>query len=226
MIERMIDRKKEIIKILENYPEGLHFSRLFRMCKAFTSRATLIKLLRELEEDSNVFRTPRNPRKGEKVYYQLTESFTKFQEKLKSLDEQRDVILNYIYMLHYCLEKGYVKNNSLVVDFIKSLFDQFLVLFIKANNLGRSFPEKYRSRFYEQAFEIFTNANLRHFSILEDYPELSYVGFELRSPKIFLNSNKFYDDYLNWLKKSDDNDYRRIGLFNEKQIREFDSARL
>jgi len=224
----MVDVKKEVINILENYPDGLHFSELFRRCKTITTRSTLSKKLKELEKDSVVSRTPQEPRRGQRVYYRLTESFRKFNEQLKVLDREGDLIINEIYWLHYILEKFRAAREQieLLVDFDNSLLNQYVVLFSMAESLGRPFPEKFQKIFYNHVFEIFKNMHLRYISIvrefmLENYLETGAKPFHLRTSEVLddlknIARSRNYDCYLDWLKNSDDEDYRRIGLFVEK----------
>jgi len=234
MIRRLVDRKKEIRKILEDYPDGIHFNALVKKCASFASRATLKKLLSELVGDSEISHTPEEPRRGQKVYYRLTESSMKFNEQLKVLDREGDLTLNEIYWLHYILEKSpHVVEGSLLVEFDGWLYDQYGNFFSMAEILVRPFPEKFQKRFYNHAFEIFKNMHLRYIIIVKDflfkdvrdlisndYPEMGAPRrFDLRtSPYLdhFKNIKDNRDCYLDWLKNSDDNDYRRIGLFVEK----------
>ena len=221
----MIDVKKEIIKILENYPEGLHYSRLYRMLKTITTRTTLSKYLKELVKDSEVSRKPTEEewRQGQQVIYKLTKNFIKINKELKTLDIRGDFILNDVYRLHYCLEKGYVKDENAVVGFYRFIFDRSGELFMEAANLGRPFPEKYRNMFYEKVWEIFTDLSLRYFSIYYTYFKDEFPSFELPLPNIFSIFDEEHfehtNDYLDWLEKSDDDDYRRIGLIMKKILK-------
>lgn len=99
MIERRVDVKKEIIEILEEYPEGIHVNALAEECKDFVSRVTLLNRLIELERDSEVFYTPKKLRRGQRKFYRLTDSFIEMRARAREVMEKLGLKLNDVVLI-------------------------------------------------------------------------------------------------------------------------------
>ena len=76
--------KERVVEALTLYPEGISFNKLYEVLKEYMSKNTLSKCLEELEREGLVEKTPKRPRRGQKVIWRLTdeggEAWRRFRE--------------------------------------------------------------------------------------------------------------------------------------------------
>lgn len=189
------------------------FNELAQKLQASTSRETLNNNLKGLVEEGLVIKKPENPRKGQKVFYKLSESYAKLNKHLENLCEQRDLILMQISEMHYALDKG-LGDSKLLDDFYKALIVQLSLVYFMANSLSVPFPKSFQELFFEKASKIVEEMTIRFHSLMERYAPNKPTLIEI---DVFSFSNIFSEeDWLNWLGESKLDDYKRIRKTIEK----------
>jgi predicted transcriptional regulator len=221
----LTEKQKDVLKILENFPDGIWFNELARICnkKNIVSHDTLVDYLGYYVEIGLVEKEPNNPRKGQKIFYKLTESHKKFDMNLKKMDELINNTLIWISVLDYFLDKKLLENNSLIDDFFKGLFQQYTVIFLDAINFSQDFPEEFRELFYQNAFNKIIELMHILSLVLKKYPLKYLPSFSLDQPKIFKLLETNHEDYVKWLVESKNDSYSNIKKIVEKQTSQYSS---
>ena len=213
---KFTNNQDTVLRALQKHPDGTWYNSLVRDLNGILSHVTIDNTLKELTGLKVVSKCPINPRKGKKVVYQLDENYQLLQNKLEELQEQSKLLIGEIGKLEFLLENNLLKDNLLITEFSVQLMAQYFVTYLLAEELCKPFSEKFQIIFQTKASNIVNNIQRFYFERISKYAEvIKFITFY--DPKIFDGFVNHYDEYLFWLKKRDEMEYKEFYNFSINQ---------
>jgi DNA-binding HxlR family transcriptional regulator len=195
------DVKWKILDVLWKERSGLGFNELHDKISRMASRQLISDSLSELVNDGHVSKLPKNPRRGQKVNYNISKQFYKYRENFDTLVRFGNWTRVLTLAFKYYLEKNINPSNEVLDNFTNSLTSFLSQLYVMADHLSEPFPPELKIRFFSQSHDFY-KLRLTELSklIRKYYPGKKSIDIKTNYPEFLSQIDK--NEFILWVKKN------------------------
>lgn len=179
-------RERRVKNVLAKYPQGIHFNALYRKVKDAMALQTLANILKDFEESGLVTREPKNPRKGQKVFYKSTTVLQKLDKDVERMWDTYRMFLVKLIMIDYFAKRGHQFKLQFVPRIMDNSFNEDLVkaILLAGIETANKYRGKTRRELQEITVKMFLSMRDRYFQFLCKHPKIRRKISQYRKKEI------------------------------------------